>query len=178
MDVPVRNWMASAVLAAAVLAGSAETLSAQATPAPAAAQTPPPPAIVVYRKAFMNMNAQHMAALRALTSGEIQLPDNIRRHAAALQENAILMTKFVGQDWDFFPVGSLHAQSRATAKIWEEREEFAWRGQAFAETATALFEAVKRGASNEELRTAIGRVQTTCGGCHASMRGPAIAATN
>ena len=189
MDVGVRGWMASAIVTAAVLVGSAEALSAQA------AQTPPtggaqatPPVIVVYRKAFMNANAQHMAALRALTSAEIGLPetvqrDHIRRHAAALQENAILMTKVVGRNFDLFPEGSLHAQSRATEKIWAEGEggfgvEFAWRVHAFEETATDLLEAARSGAPVERIRAEVGRVQVTCGGCHASMRGPAPASTN
>ena len=177
MDVPVRKWMASAILAGALLVGSAEMLWAQAAPASGGAQAASPQ-IVVYRKALMNTNTQHMAALRALTSGEIQLPDHIRKHAAALLENALLLTKGVSGSWDAFPRGSTHPTSRATAKIWDEAEEFTWRTQAFHETATALFEAARSGASAQQLRDAIQRVQVTCMGCHVSMRGPAIPATN
>ena len=192
MDVPVRKWMASAIVAAAVLVGSAGTLWAQAAPAsggqaaPASGGQAAPPAIVVYRKAFMNANAQHMAALRALTSGgeiglgETELRDHVRRHSAALRENAILMTKVVGGNWDLFPMGSLHASSRATEKIWAEGEggigvEFAWRAQAFEQTASDLVQVAQKG-SVDQIREAVARVQVTCGGCHASMRGPALPA--
>jgi cytochrome c556 len=184
MHVPVKKWTTSAVIAAAVLVGSAETLWAQAAPAaPAPSAQAAAPPIVVYRKALMNSNTQHMAALRALTSGEVQLPDHIRMNAAALRENAVLLAKGVNGNTDLFPAGSLHALSRATPKIWQEGEggtgvEFAWRAQAFQETATTLFQLAQRGAPVEQIREAVGRVQVTCGGCHASMRGPAIAATN
>ena len=173
MDVLVRKWMASAVLGAAMLVGSAETLSAQAAPAGGGQAAPASPPIVVYRKALMNANVQHMAALRALSSGELELPDQVRKHAAALRENAVLTLKNNGGIHDLFPPGSLHATSRATAKIWDEPEEFTWRALAFQETASALFEVARGGGSAAQIRDAVGKVQVTCGGCHASMRGPA-----
>ena len=181
MDVPIRRRMASAILAAAVLVGSAETLPAQA--APASGGQAAPPTIVLYRKAFMNANAQRMAALRALASGgetglgEIELRDHVRRHAAALQENAVLTTTGMRGNYDLFPRGSVHPSSRATEKIWVEAEggvgvEFTWRVQAFEETAGDLVQVAQRG-SVDQIREAVGRVQVTCGGCHNSMRGPA-----
>jgi cytochrome c556 len=195
VEVPVRKWMTSAVLAAAVLVGSAETLWAQATPAapapaPGAQAAPASPPIVVYRKALMNQNTQHMAALRALTAAggiglaEAETRSQIQRHAAALWENANLMTKGVRGNWDVFPANSLHATSRATPKIWVEQEggtgvEFAWRIQAFEQTTNALLQLAKTESSSvDQIREAVQRVQVTCGGCHASMRGPAPAATN
>ncbi len=181
MDVPIRRQMASAILAAAVLVGSAETLSAQA--APASGGQAALPAIVLYRKAIMNANAQRMAALRALASGgeiglgETELRDHVRRHAAALHGNAVLMTRGTRGNHDLFPRGSVHPSSRATEKIWVEEEggvgvEFTWRVQAFEQTADDLVQVAQRG-SVDQIREAVGRVQVTCGGCHNSMRGPA-----
>ena len=126
MDVPIRRRMTSAILAAAVLVGSAEALSAQA--APARGGQAAPPAIVLYRKAFMSANAQRMAALRALASGgeiglgETELRDHVRRHATALHENAVLMATGMRGNYDLFPRGSVHPSSRATEKIWVEAE--------------------------------------------------------
>ena len=168
MHVPTKGRVVVIAVAATLFAGNAETLSAQA-------QGGDIPAIVVYRKALMNTNVQRLRALRALTSGEIEDREQVRKLASVLAENgrAMMSQAFAGIH-DMFPEGSMHATSRAIAPIWEKSAEFTERVRAFAVAAQDLEQAAQRG-SREQIVEAIAAVGQTCGGCHTEFRGPAPA---
>jgi cytochrome c556 len=168
----VSRFMSAAAVAAAIVLGTPDGASAQA--AGGNQQAPASPAIVAYRKALMNSNTQHMNALRALVSADVDLPDQIKLHARALADNGKLVsTQSASADYDMFPPGSTHATSRATEAIWADRPGFSERVRAFQTATAALNEIAQRGGTKEQITTALTPVQQSCGGCHMAFRGPA-----
>jgi len=164
--------MSAAAVAAAIVLGTPGSASAQAA---GGNQAPASPAIVAYRKALMNSNTQHMNALRALVSADVNLPDHIKLHARALADNGKLVaTQSASADYDMFPPASTHATSRATDAIWADREGFTQRVRAFQTATAALNEIAQSGGTKEQITAALTPVQQSCGGCHMAFRGPAI----
>lgn len=169
VHVSARGWIVAAVTA--ILVGSPVSLSGQA-----GADETEPPVIVSYRQALMRTNAQRLGALRALTSGEIDLPEHGRLHSAALAGNArMMMTRATAGIHDVFPAGSAHATSRASEEIWERAGEFTERVRNFSVAANSLNEAAQ-GGSMEQIREAIAEVGRACSGCHQEFRLPATGA--
>jgi len=163
---PVKGWTIAIVAAGAILFGDAASLSAQAGDEA--------PAIVAYRKAIMNSNSRNLASLRALVSGEVDLPDHIRMRAAALAENGrMMMTQAIAGTHDVFPEGSLHSTSRASEEIWARSGDFTEANRAFAVAASNLETVAQRG-SMDEIQEALTATQQTCGSCHGEFRGPAL----
>ena len=76
-----KRLLGAGALAAVLLLSSAQAATAQGGGRRAA----DPPAIA-YRKAMMAANQQHIAAMRALLSGEISHPADIQMHADALAD--------------------------------------------------------------------------------------------
>jgi cytochrome c556 len=165
--------MAAAAVAGAILLGTTEHLAAQA--GGGGAQQPAAPAIVVYRKALMNSNTQHMNALRALVTADVDLPDHLKKHAQALADNGKLMsTQSASADYDLFPPGSTDASSRAMDEIWSNKEGFTERVRAFQVATSKLNDLVQRGnPTKEQISAALTPVQQSCGGCHMAFRKPA-----
>ena len=166
--------MSAAAVAAAIVLGAPNSASAQAA---GGNQQPADPAIVAYRKALMNSNTQHLNALRALVTADVNLPDHIKKHAQALADNGKLVsTQSASADYDMFPPGSTHANSRAMEEIWSNREAFTERVRAFQTATAALNEIAQRGGSKEQITAALTPVQQSCGACHMAFRKPAPAA--
>ena len=155
--------MAAATVAAAMFVGSVASLSAQATGG--GGNQPADPPIVVYRKTLMNSNTQHMGALRALLSGQLNLPLDILHHTAALEASGKMFA-------NIFPEESTHANSRALEEIWTNKDDFAQKVQAFTR-ATQNLNAVAQRGFNDQTMAALTAVQQTCGGCHTPYRRPA-----
>lgn len=167
MHVPVKGSIVA--VATAILVGSPLSLSGQAGPA----DETDPPLIVSYRQALMRANQQRLRALRALTSGEINLPEHIRLHSAALADNGrMMMTRAAAGIHDVFPAASTHATSRASDEIWERSGDFTERVRDFSLAASAVNEAAQV-ESMEQIREAIAEVGRTCNGCHQEFRLPA-----
>ena len=172
MHLSAKNIVTTGALAAALLLGGVQGVAAQAAPAAGGQQAPAPPPIVALRKALMNSNTQHIAALRALLGGEVNLPLHILKHTQALADNGAMLGAL-------FPEGGVttHALSRAKPEIWSDKAGFAARVQAFAD-ATKNLNAIAQRGFNAQTLEALNAVQPTCGGCHMPYRGPAPAATN
>jgi cytochrome c556 len=151
----VKNVASAGALAAVLLVGGVQEVAAQQAD----------PAIVTLRKSLMVSNQQHIAALRALLSGDVNLPLHILKHTAALQANG----EMLGQ---LFPEGSMHASSRAVEAIWSDSEGFTQRVRAFAD-ATRNLNAVAQRGFNDQTVEALSAIGPTCGGCHGTFRGPA-----
>jgi len=168
----VKQFVSTGALAAALLLGGAQGVAAQAAGGGQQAQQPAPPPIVALRKAVMQSNTQHIAALRALLGGELNLPLHILKHTQALADNGAMMGTI-------FPADGVttHALSRAKPEIWSNGADFAAKVKAFAD-ATRNLNAVAQRGFNDQTLEALNAVQPTCGGCHTPYRGPAPAATN
>ena len=168
MHLSVKNAVSTGALALALLLGGAPDLAAQA----AGGGQPATPSIVALRKAIMVSNQQHIAALRALLSGEVNLPLHILKHTQALADNGMML----GQ---LFPEGGVttHATSRAKAEIWGNKDDFSAKARAFAD-ATKNLNAIAQRGFNDQTLEALNAVGPTCGGCHTPYRGPAPAQTN
>jgi cytochrome c556 len=169
----VKQVVTTGALAAALLIGGVQGVAAQtAGGGGGGQQQPAPPPIVALRKALMNSNAQHIGALRALLSGEVNLPLHILKHTQALADNG----QMIGQ---LFPEGGVttHALSRAKAEIWSNKADFETKVKAFAD-ATRNLNAIAQRGFNDQTLAALNQVQPTCGGCHMPYRGPAPAPTN
>ena len=163
MHGPTKRWMAAAAVAAAMLAGSAGSLSAQGGGGGNRGAADPP--AIAYRKAMMNSNSQHLNSLRALLSGELNLPLHVLKHTAALAANGEMFAHI-------FPEGSTGANSRAMNEIWTQKDEFAARVKAFADATRKLNQIAQRGFNNQT-RAALTEAQQTCGACHTAFRKPA-----
>ena len=66
-------------------------------------QAADPPAIA-YRKAMVAANRQHIAAMRALLSGEISHPDDIKVHADALANTGWMFAGLFPEGVDWYDV--------------------------------------------------------------------------
>ena len=114
---------------------------------------------------MMVANRQHIAAMRALLSGELSHPSDVQMHAEALADIGWM---FAG----LFPEGSTDPTSRAMDEIWTMKEDFAAKVTAFRDATQGLKETAEGGddAATLEALTAVGG---TCRGCHAPYRKPA-----
>jgi cytochrome c556 len=169
----VKQVVTTGALATALLFGGAPGVAAQAAAGGGGGQQQPAaPPIVALRKALMNANVQHVGALRALLSGEVNLPLHILRHTQALADNGAMLGAL-------FPEGGVttHAMSRAKPEIWSAKDDFAAKVKAFAD-ATRNLNAIAQRGFNDQTLEALNAVQPTCGGCHQPYRGPAPAQTN
>lgn len=158
MRLSVKHFASAGALAAAVLLGGTQD---------AAAQQEDLPAIVSLRKALMVSNQQHVRALGALLSGELNMPLHILRHAEVMEYNGRMLSQL-------FPEGSTNPASRATDQIWDDEEGFAARVQAFADATRDLNRVAQRG-FNDQTAEALATVRATCAACHQAYRGPAPA---
>ena len=161
MHGPVKRWTAAAAVAGGVLVGSAGNLTAQGGGNRQAADPP----VVAYRKAMMRSNSAHVNSLRALLSGDLDLPAHVLRHTAALEANGKIFAHI-------FPEGSSHASSRSMDEIWTKKDEFAARVTAFADATRTLNEVAQRG-FNDQTLAALTPVRQSCGACHTAFRKPA-----
>jgi cytochrome c556 len=169
----VKQIVSTGALAAALLVGGVQGIAAQAPAGGGGGQqAPAPPPIVALRKALMMSNQQHIAALRALLSGELNLPLHILKHTQALADNGAMLGAL-------FPSSGVttHALSRAKPEIWSNSADFTAKVQAFAD-ATKNLNAIAQRGFNDQTLTALNAVQPTCGGCHMPYRGPAPTPTN
>ena len=162
MHGPVKRWTAAAAMAVAMVVSNAGNLTAQGGGNHQAAAPP----VVAYRKAMMSANSAHVNSLRALLSGELDLPAHVLRHTAALEANGEIFAHI-------FPEGSTHASSRSMDDIWSNEDEFAARVTAFADATRTLNQVAQRG-FNEQTLEALTAVRQTCGACHTSFRKPAV----
>ena len=161
MHGPVKRWTTAVAVAGAVLGGNAGNLSAQGGGNRQAADPP----VVAYRKAMMSSNSAHVNSLRALLSGELDLPSHVLRHTTALEANGKIFAHI-------FPEGSTHPTSRSMNDIWTKNDEFAARVTAFADATRTLNEIAQRG-FNDQTMAALTTVRQTCGACHTPFRKPA-----
>ena len=164
-----KQLMAAAAVAAAVLFGGASSVSAQGGGGGGGGRAggggPADPPAIAYRKAMMNLNTQHMNALRAALAGGAGDKDAVKMHAAAMEEQ--------GKVWaSLFPAGSTGATSRAKDEIWTMKDDFAAKVKAFTDATKALDEVAEKG-DNAGTTSALAAVQATCGGCHTPYRKPA-----
>ena len=155
-----KRLLGAGALAAVLLLSSAQAATAQGGGRRAA----DPPAIA-YRKAMMAANRQHIAAMRALLSGEISHPADIQMHADALADIGWM---FAG----LFPEGTTGPTSRAMEEIWTMEEDFAARVSSFRNATQALKTTAEEG-DNVATLAAVTAVNGTCRGCHAPFRKPA-----
>lgn len=162
-----KQWMAAAAVAAAVWFGGASGVSAQgaAGGGGGGANRPADPPQIAYRKAMMQSNGQHIAAIRAILAGAMGGKDALKMHAAALENN--------GKMWkDMWPEGSTGPTSRSKDEIWTNKEDFAAKVKGFADATHALDEAAEKG-DKDATTKALADVQATCGACHTPYRKPA-----
>jgi cytochrome c556 len=161
--------VAAAAVAAAALFGGAGSVSAQGGGGGGGGggqQAPADPPVIAYRKAMMQMNGQHLAAIRAqLADGGLGNWEDVEMHTEALANNGVMW----GRMW---PAGSTGPQSRAMDEIWSKPDDFAARVKAFADATQALKSAADKEDKAATLAAAQG-VQQTCGGCHMPFRKPA-----
>jgi len=143
------------------------TAPAAATPAanPAAGTTPTPDAIAAYREAEMMAIAKTFKAMSMISKGEVLRPQGeFIGHAEALHN---LSLDLVSQ----YPAGTAHgeAKSEASPAIWTDAAGFAAAATAF-ETATAQVLAAAKISDNEAVKTGMGAIGQSCGGCHEKFR--------
>lgn len=161
--------MSAAAMTAALLVGGTGSVAAQA----GGGNAPADPAVVAYRKALMNSNGQHLRTLRALLSGDINLPYAVLEETAAFVTTAGLLSHHTEADYfDPFPPGSADPSSRAKDEVWSDADGFAERMDAFAAAVRQLNAVAQRGMNAKTLE-ALGEVQATCGACHNPFRKPA-----
>jgi cytochrome c556 len=100
--------------------------------------------------------------MRALLSGEISHPDDIKIHADAL---ANIGWMFAG----LFPEGSTGPTSRAMDEIWTMEEDFTAQVNAFRDATQELKETAE-GGNNAATLEAVAAVTVTCRACHTPFR--------
>ena len=155
-----KRLMGAGALAAVLVIGSAQEAVAQGAGRRAA-----DPPVIAYRKAMMAANRQYIAAMRALLSGEISHPQDIKMHADALANIGWMFT-------GLFPEGSTGPTSRAMEEIWTMEEDFAARVSAF-RVATEVLKATAEEGDNAATLAAVTAVNGTCRACHTPFRRPA-----
>lgn len=133
-------------------------------PGTAAAQDegPEPTPETEYRQSLMISLQQHMRALGALVSGDIEYADHVQAHASAIDGIATMAG-------DAFPEGTAGPGSRSSETIWDNWDAFVEKLEVLQTGAAALNAAAQSGdmAAVEEAR---GQVGSSCRGCHTDFR--------
>jgi cytochrome c556 len=150
-----RQRIIEGLLAAAILAGAATAVLAQA-----------PADAIPKRQAIMKgMGASAQAINGAVGSGDF----------VAAQAKAAELAVNVKALGSLFPAGSgpdAGVQTRAKAEIWSDQAGFTAAYTKLADAAGELA-AATAAKDPDKTKTAIGALQQACGGCHRAYRGPA-----
>ena len=140
-------------------------VAATVLPAALAAQAPEATPETQYRKALMTSLQNHMRALGALVSGDVDYAGHVQTHASAVHGIA----EMAG---DAFPEGTAGEGSRSSEAIWENWDAFNDKLRTLQEGAAALNAAAQAG-DMDALAAARGQVGGSCRGCHTDFRLPA-----
>ena len=136
-----------------------------ALPEGVSAQEPEPTPETEYRIALMTSLQNHMRALGALVSGDVDYAGHVQFHASAVQGIATMAG-------DAFPAGTAGEGSRSSDAIWENWDSFTEKLQVLVTGAAALDAAAQSG-DMAALDAARGEVGGSCRGCHTDFRLPA-----
>ncbi len=115
-----------------------------------------------YRIALMVSLQNHMAAIGALSSGDIGYAGHVQMHASAVNGIATMAA-------DAFPAGTAGPGSRASEDIWTNWDTFLEKLQVLQTGAAALNAAAQSG----EMAAPRREVGGSCRGCHSDFRLPA-----
>ncbi len=131
----------------------------------AAAQAADEPAnIVKYRQHVMKSVGANISSLAMVAKGEISTLSNVSSNAQAIRDG-------LGAAEVLFPVGTdaEAGKTRALPTIWERSSEFV---DAMRKSIAAADDMIVAANSGElgQIRTALGALGKTCGGCHDNFR--------
>ena len=131
--------------------------------APTALSAPPtPPQVVKYRNKVMDGLGAHMGAIGMVAKGESDRVGDVLGHAEAIAA----LAKSVGA---LFPEGTgpgvAGVETEAKADIWTRKDEFAAAVKKL-ETASDALVAAAKANDLAQIKTAMGGVGQSCGGCH------------
>lgn len=128
----------------------------------AAAQAKPE-ILVKQRQAVMTLQGKYFGPLGAMAQGRI--PYN----AAVVQRNAGFLDNLSRMPWDGFDPSTRNEKSRALPAIYENSAKFK-EAAARLENEVSKLVAASRSGDETAVKTQIGAVGKSCGGCHDNFR--------
>jgi len=128
--------------------------------ASAPAADPAPDKVVAYRQTLMSSTGRHMKAIGMIVKGEIDRPQDLEGHAAALHAASRDLTTL-------FPptTGPDKLKTDAKAEVWTRWTDFETAAKAFETETAALLEAARK-KDIDAFKAQFGKVGDSCGGCH------------
>ncbi|MSQ19268.1 MAG: cytochrome c [Betaproteobacteria bacterium] len=140
-------------VAVAMSAGFAATAFAQAKP----------DVLVKQRQSAMTLIGKYWGPMAGMASGKVPFNGQV------VVRNAGYLEVLAQMPWDGFDAGTKAEKSRGLPAIWSDAGKFTESQDAFRSAAAALA-AASRGGDEGTMKTAIGNVGKTCGGCHDNFR--------
>ena len=131
--------------------------------APAFAQFQKPEDAVKYRKAALNVMANHFGRIGAMANGRTPFDAKAAAESAAIVET---MSKL---PWEGFAAGTDKGDTRALPAIWTEQAKFK-EGADRLQAETAKLNAAAKTGNLDAVKTAFGAVGQSCKACHDAYR--------
>ena len=131
--------------------------------APAFAQVQKPEDAVKYRKAALNVMANHFGRIGAMANGRAPFDAKAAAESAAIVET---MSKL---PWEGFVAGTDKGDTRALPAIWTEQAKFK-EGADRLQAETAKLNAAAKTGNLDAVKTAFGAVGQSCKACHDAYR--------
>jgi len=131
--------------------------------APAFAQFQKPEDAVKYRKAALNVMANHFGRIGAMANGRTPFDAKAAAESAAIVET---MSKL---PWEGFVAGTDKGDTRALPAIWTEQAKFK-EGADRLQADTAKLNAAAKTGNLDAVKTAFGAVGQSCKACHDAYR--------
>jgi cytochrome c556 len=131
--------------------------------APAFAQFQKPEDAVKYRKAALNVMANHFGRIGAMANGRTPFDAKAAAESAAIVET---MSKL---PWEGFVAGTDKGDTRALPAIWTEQAKFK-EGADRLQAETAKLNAAAKTGNLDAVKTAFGAVGQSCKACHDAYR--------
>lgn len=131
--------------------------------APAFAQFQKPEDAVKYRKAALNVMANHFGRIGVMANGRAPFDAKAAAESAAIVET---MSKL---PWEGFVAGTDKGDTRALPAIWTEQAKFK-EGADRLQAETAKLNAAAKTGNLDAVKTAFGAVGQSCKACHDAYR--------
>lgn len=151
----MNKTLVTVVLSLALCTGTALTVLSQANPE----------AMVKQRQAAMTLLGKYYGPLAAMADGKAQLSaDVVARNAGYLD---VLST----MPWDGFGANTAGEKSRALPTVYSDPAKFKSAGDELRSAAAKLL-TIAKSKDAAAIKSAVGTVGESCGGCHKAFRRP------
>lgn len=136
------------------------TIALMAVLAPSYAAEPED--IIKYRISVMEAYGAHMGAASRIVRGRVEYTDQLKLHAASINDIAGIIGKLFPEDSDF-------GETRAKENVWSKAKEFA-QSVTDNQQAAAAFNTSVAGGDKAAIEASFKKLSDSCKSCHEEFR--------